>query len=521
MSPSTRIIVNAAATYGRSLLGLFMGLFTSRWVLMSLGAEDMGLYGLVAGLVTFIGFFNGMLSGSVGRFYAYAIGESHRAGFEAEGLEQCRKWFNTALAIHTIVPVVLMSVGYPIGVWAVRNWLVIPVDRIDDCVWIFRFVCLASFVGMINVPLSAMYTAKQKIAELTVYSVIGTLCNFGFVYYMVTHPGCVWLTWYAGFSCFVVLLPNILVAIRAVMCFPECRFVPGYLFSWSRVRQVCALSAWTSLGGAGYMIDIQGRSQLINKGFGPMMNASGGIAGAVSGHCATLSSAIAAAFQPAIINLAGQGDKRRMLILSYRGAKIGMMLCMAFVLPLLAEREAVLALWLKNPPPLVGEACFWTLVIAVVAQMAFGLETVLSALNKVLYVNIASLTSHLLAVAVGWIGVFCFGASFIFVFQVELARLFLYNLVGCFISTHYTGYSFRIWLSDMIFKPVVVFVTCEFVALLAKYMFADLGLVRISIVFALVEIVFFALLWWFVFAKDERSFVVAKARHAFSVLCER
>lgn len=37
MSPGKRIFLNVAATYGRSLYALVVGLFCARWVLMSLG----------------------------------------------------------------------------------------------------------------------------------------------------------------------------------------------------------------------------------------------------------------------------------------------------------------------------------------------------------------------------------------------------------------------------------------------------------------------------------------------------
>ena len=39
MNPSSkRIVMNTLATYGRSLFALLVGLFTARWVLLSLGA---------------------------------------------------------------------------------------------------------------------------------------------------------------------------------------------------------------------------------------------------------------------------------------------------------------------------------------------------------------------------------------------------------------------------------------------------------------------------------------------------
>lgn len=50
MTANHRIALNIVATYGRSLYALAIGLFSSRWVLMSLEQTDLGLYGVVGGL---------------------------------------------------------------------------------------------------------------------------------------------------------------------------------------------------------------------------------------------------------------------------------------------------------------------------------------------------------------------------------------------------------------------------------------------------------------------------------------
>ena len=144
---------------------------------MALGEVDYGLYGVVGGLTAFIGFFNGILSGSISRFYAYSVGMAQKKGEEDVGLEECRRWFSVAVSVHTVVPVVLMSIGYPLGVYAVEHWLTIPADRVQDCVWVFRFVCTTCFLGMVSVPFNAMYGAKQLIAELTIYSFITSTLN--------------------------------------------------------------------------------------------------------------------------------------------------------------------------------------------------------------------------------------------------------------------------------------------------------------------------------------------------------
>jgi len=100
MSPNRRIFLNIVATYGRSLV---CGLFISRWVLAALGKTDFGLYGVVGGMTVFFAFLNTLLSVATGRFYAYAEGQAQKSAAEGQaeaGLEECRKWFSTAVLLY-------------------------------------------------------------------------------------------------------------------------------------------------------------------------------------------------------------------------------------------------------------------------------------------------------------------------------------------------------------------------------------------------------------------------------------
>ena len=128
---------------------------------MVLGEVDYGLYGVVGGLTAFILLFNNVLASAVSRYYAFSVGRASIKGNETAGLEECRKWFTVALTLHLSIAVLFTAIGYPLGCWAVRHYLVIPTDRVSACIWVWRFVCLSCFAGMINVPFNAMYYAKQ------------------------------------------------------------------------------------------------------------------------------------------------------------------------------------------------------------------------------------------------------------------------------------------------------------------------------------------------------------------------
>ncbi len=402
MTANRRIFLNIVATYGRSLFALLCGLFTARWTLQSLGEVDYGLYGVVGGLTAFIAFFNGLLAGAIGRFYAVSVGKAQAAGKALEGLEECRQWFSIAVFIHTVIPLVLMVIGYPIGVWAVRNWLTIPPDRIEACVWVFRCVCVMCFISMVNVPFSAMYTAKQYIAELTIYSFISTTLNVCFLCYMITHPG-EWLTRLAVWTMCLSVVPQIIICLRAIIVFPECRFRFTLVWAPQKFKQLLYYAGWNTFGSLGYVLRAQGIAILVNQYYGPTLNASMGIANSVSGHVQSLTGAMQGAFTPAIANAVGAKDYERVRNLAFRFCKYGLIFLLLFLIPIALELPLIMRLWLKTPPQCVTGLCWLMLLIAFLDKNTLGHGVAIMALGKIKMYQIVCGSFTLLAVPLAWL----------------------------------------------------------------------------------------------------------------------
>ena len=113
-------MVNTVASYANSLIALFVALFSVRWVLQGLGQVDYGLYGVVGSIILLITFISGTLSIGVSRFYAYSIGQIYSLP-KVEADEELKRWFNTALSIHILLPILLIGIGWPLGEYAIHH----------------------------------------------------------------------------------------------------------------------------------------------------------------------------------------------------------------------------------------------------------------------------------------------------------------------------------------------------------------------------------------------------------------
>ena len=510
MTQNRRIVLNIVATYGRSLYALVIGLFCGRWVYLSLGKIDYGLLGVVGGLIGFVAFFNSLMSGSVSRFYAFSVGKAQQEGSGGVGLEECRKWFSIAVMIHTVLPIVLMVVGYPIGEWAVRHYLTIPADRIDACVWVWRFTSLSCFVSMISVPFAAMYNAKQEIAELTIYGFATTTLNALFGYYMITHPG-VWIVRFSAWTCAMAVIPQLIICVRAVIAYPECRFGISHARDWNSIRRLFGYSSSQFIVLLSQMLANNGIGVLVNKCLGPLRNAAMSVGGTVSGHCLALSGSFSGAFSPAITNAAGAGDLERMRKLAYATCRLSTVAVGIFALPLILEVDEVLELWLENPPEWAGALVICMLVCSMLDKISEGCWMSIFAIGRIAVFNAVESVFWFLILPVAY--AFFRGGSDV----VGAGLAFVCNgicVIGVklYFGHRIAGLSVRHWLMRIFLPMLGAFLVALVAGRCLMLLFAP-SVVRIVLTTLTVEVVLLPLVWFFVLQGTEQAQLREKLAH--------
>ena len=517
MSPNRRIFLNVLATYGRSLYALACGLFTARWVLMTLGEVDYGLIGVVGGLVGFMSFFNGLMASSVSRFYAFAVGRAQAAEDADAALDECRRWFNAAVTIHSVVPIVSLLIGYPIGEWAVRNYLTIPPDRLEACVWVFRITCLTCFVSMASVPYHAMYTAKQEIAELTIYGFATTTLNVAFLCYMVTHQAD-WFVRYVGWTAFLSIAPSLIITARSFIKYRECRFVPRYFFDWQRMVKMFRYAACRLLSSVAMMTAFEGMAILVNKLLGPARNAAMAVGNNVCSHALSLTGAIRGAFTPAITNAAGEGNPAKVENLACRASVFSSLSVAVFAIPLILEIDEVLLLWLKNPPEQAAVLIQLLLLAHVIDCLTFGQCISIYAYEKIAAFQLFEAVMFFIPLPVAWIVFSCggglegVGIGFVVLYSLD-------NLGKLYFARRQCGQSVLGWLHRVCLPVLFVVVASTIAALLPRFVL-DASFWRVALTTAVSLAVFFPTIWFFIMTSADREKCLGKLRNLRPAACD-
>src|SRR5690554_3549725 len=101
--------------YVKLLVSTFVGLFTTRLVLKELGADDYGLYSVVGGVISMMGFLTSTLAATTYRFVAVEMGKG--------STDKINKIFNSSFIIFILIGFLLVAIGETIGVWYVKNHL--------------------------------------------------------------------------------------------------------------------------------------------------------------------------------------------------------------------------------------------------------------------------------------------------------------------------------------------------------------------------------------------------------------
>ncbi len=510
MTKSQRIVLNTIVSYGRTVLSMALGLFSSRWILKGLGVDDFGVFGVVGGIMTFVTILNSLLSSSVSRYYAHAIGEA--AAENVESNENLERWFNSALTIHWILPIILVLIGYPVGVYALGHWLQIPVGRENACIWILRLSMLTSFFHMVSVPYISMYMAKQLIAELSIWSVATTFTNFGIAYWMLSFNGDRLIM----FAALTAIMPSIILLIqvwRARSQFAMCRVRFRYMFDFSRLSKIFSFAFWDAFGWLGMTVRDNGSVLVLNHYYGTSLNAAYSLAHRVISYTTSLSASINGALQPAITTSVGEGKLDEAKSLAFKSCKFATLMILFFAVPVIVEIDELLYLWLQEPPAYTATFCRLVLISLVLQHLGWGHQIIMVAIGKIgmLQFILASICCSGLLFMIGLIWLGCGPESIGYMLIIVFGLMMITRVI---FARKYFGMSLRYWLCRVCVPILIV----GFVSYLSSAMFAlqfkqsFLRLIGSGIVSSCVMI---ALSFTWVLDKDEKRMILSKLKARF------
>ena len=378
-SNNKRIARNTMMLYIRMGITMLVGLYTSRVVLQVLGVSDYGIYGVVGGIVAFMGFLNGSMSGATSRFLTYELGR----GIEGK----LKETFVSAFWVHLIIAVIIFVLAETVGLWFLYNKLVIPDVRMDAAFWVYQFSVASAVLGITQVPYNASVIShedmdlyayieianvllKLLIVYLLMVITIDKLILYAALYFAVSFGIAMYYRWYC------------------IHYYEESHLT----LTWDKeiVNKMLKFCGWDLYGNGCVVAQQQGINFLVNMFFGVTLNAGISIASVVSGTLSGFTSNITLALRPQIIKNYAQKDCIAMQNLMSQGIKYIILLQACCTIPFVLEADYVFHLWLDIVPPYAVLFCQWMFIASLFSASNGILIVAIHATGRIKYLSYIS-----------------------------------------------------------------------------------------------------------------------------------
>lgn len=371
---SRRVATNTALLYLRTLLNIGVQILATRILLRSLGVVDFGIFSLVAGVVVLLSFLNAAMTSATQRFFSFHQGR--------DDLSAQQRVFAASLFLHLVLAILVTVLLLAFSGVIVRSVLHIPVERMEAARFTFVCMSLAVFSTIVVVPFTASINAHEDMITILTVGITEVLLKLGaalsILWFEADH-----LKVYASGMAAVAFITNGQCLVHAIRRYPECVLRGALRPSSQDLKEIGAFAGWNLFGTLSHLGRVQGLAVILNVFFGPVMNAAYGVANQVTGQMNMLSSMMMRAINPQIMKSEGGRDRERMLDLSVRAGKFGVLLLGAVAVPVMFEMPSLLRLWLGHAPTETAVFCNLLLVGLMVNQSTTGLQSAIQATGDI------------------------------------------------------------------------------------------------------------------------------------------
>ncbi|MGL5704673.1 MAG: oligosaccharide flippase family protein [Tannerellaceae bacterium] len=489
-----RIAKNTGLLYIRTLLTMFVSLYTSRVVLNTLGVEDFGIYNVVGGIVVMFSFLNSAMSSATQRYFSFELGQGNT--------DQLKKLFSITVNIHFLIAIVITILAETIGLWFLNTKLNIPADKMYEANWVFQFSIATFFLTVISVPYNAAIISHERMGVYAYVSIIEVLGKLVIVYILLLTKN-ERLIWYAGMLFGIALCVRVFYGIYCSRKFSECRFI--WVNDKSKSIELIHYAGWNLFTNLSWVIYSQGISFFLNIFFGLSLNATNGIGNQVSSAISSFVANFQTAINPQIVKSYASGDLLFMRNLILQGSKLSFFLLLIVALPVIYNIDFILKIWLENVPDYTSIFTILILANSLIKSLSVTLATSVQATGRIKMYQLTTGIFLMTNIPVSYIFL-----NIGFPPQIVLYVMIVISCMSLFtelvIASKLNVINLKIYLYKVVFRVSVV---CLFSFILLRYLLLIVeveGIIGFVLRVSTIEFVILSLILIIGFSKNERVY---------------
>jgi O-antigen/teichoic acid export membrane protein len=476
MRHSTLLLFNTIASYARIIVNTIVTLIGTRIALRYLGADDFGLYNLIAGIVVLLSFINGALLISSQRFFSIAIGEKNN--------EKLCRYFNASLGIHIVVGVLIGLVLLIITPLLFNGFLNIAPEKISLAKIVYYIMIASATITIATIPFSAIMNAREDLVVLSVCDIVACILRLFAAICLVFINNHLLLT-YTILMLFAILVKMVMEMGWTRVRYQEAKIVSQQLVDKTIYNEMLGFIGWNTLGSLAVLVRNQGVAVILNVFFGTVINAAYGIANQVNSLVLSFASTLTTVFAPTIIQAKGANDDKRMINTAIFSSKLSFYLSSAMALPILLFLPEILHVWLGAYPDNTLEFCLYIVLSFLVLQLYPGINRAIYATGQIKGYQISI---SILLVVILPIGVWLFRIgyppySILFVMLISQTMILLSTL---YYAKKLFGLCVKDFLLYSIMYPVILFcfsyLVCDALNQFFNFHFGIIGIIIYTLV---------------------------------------
>lgn len=387
MLTSSRIIKNTSFLYLKMGITMFVSLLTTRLLLNSLGVSDFGIYNIVGGAISMLGFLNVAMASATQRFLSYSEGANDK--------DKETVIFNASVILHFIIAIiisVMLIVACPFLFDGVLN---IQPNRIEAAKIIYYSLIISTAFTMMTVPYDAVMNAHENMLYYSIIGVVESLLKL-IVTIIVVYTLMDKLIVY---GILMSIIPFVTLTVMRIYCkrnYNECHFNYSLYFRKDIMKEMTSFAGWNFLSSFSSIVGNYGNGIVLNHFFGTVLNAALGVANQLSGQLCAFSQNMMKAINPVIVKSEGAGCTEDMMTYSYAACRYSYLLILFFAVPFALEAPYILKIWLKNVPEWGILFFRFQLLRNLLEQLTGSLGTAIGAKGKIRGKSISSILCNLI-----------------------------------------------------------------------------------------------------------------------------
>jgi len=485
MQGARRVAKNTVILYARMAITLFISLYSTRLILSALGVSDFGLFNLVGGVISMLGFLNSSMAASTQRFMSFAQGSGD--------FEKVKRIFNMSSLLHWGIAVLVFLFLEIAGYFFFNGLLKIAPERISVAKLIYQFMVISTLFTVISVPYEAVITSHENMTVYAVLGVIEVVLKLAIALY-ITYSSNDHLVLY---GLLMASLAVFLLFIRRIYCnrkYEECVLKPREYFDGKILKEMRIFAGYEFLVSSTSMLSFYGQTMVLNIFFGTLINAAQAIAAQISGQLGVFSTTLVKALNPLLDKSAGSGNSKLLIQTTYIGTRISFLLLSLLYIPFLIKMPILLSLWLKNVPEYTIIFCRLLLISNLIEQFSIVLNSSLGANGDIKMYKIISSFILIIPTTLAYILFnFNFPAYSIYI-------LFIFSKILLLINTLYFSnlklkLSLKYFILNIISKLSISFI----ISLIITYQFSNIfksEILNILIVFSVGFLSYLTFIWF-------------------------